>query len=114
MNKINYYFSVIIPVYNTEKYLKRCINSIINQTFPDFEIIIIDDCSNGNCKEITDSYKDERIIYIKHEKNRGTLSARKTGSINSNGQYITYIDPDDELELNALEKVYNTLKDKKD
>ncbi|WP_300742631.1 glycosyltransferase family 2 protein [uncultured Brachyspira sp.] len=111
MNKINYYFSVIIPVYNTEKYLKRCINSIINQTFPDFEIIIIDDCSNGNCKEITDSYKDERIIYIKHEKNRGTLSARKTGSINSNGQYITYIDPDDELELNALEKVYNTLKD---
>ncbi|MEI0510597.1 glycosyltransferase family 2 protein [Brachyspira intermedia] len=111
MNKINYYFSVIIPVYNTEKYLKRCINSIINQTFPDFEIIIIDDCSNGNCKEITDSYKDERMIYIKHEKNRGTLSARKTGSINSNGQYITYIDPDDELELNALEKVYNTLKD---
>uniref|UniRef100_UPI003F4BB128 glycosyltransferase family 2 protein n=1 Tax=Brachyspira catarrhinii TaxID=2528966 RepID=UPI003F4BB128 len=111
MNKINYYFSVIIPVYNTEKYLKRCINSIINQTFPDFEIIIIDDCSNGNCKEITDSYKDERMIYIKHEKNRGTLSARKTGSINSNGKYITYIDPDDELELNALEKVYNTLKD---
>ncbi|MEI0557272.1 glycosyltransferase family 2 protein [Brachyspira intermedia] len=110
MNKTNYYFSVIIPVYNTEKYLKRCINSIVNQTFSDFEIIVVDDCSNGNCKEITDSYKDSRIIYVKHEKNMGTLSARKTGSINANGKYITYIDPDDELKLNALEKIYNTVK----
>lgn len=111
MKQNNCYFSIIVPVYNTEKYLERCINSIINQTFFNFEIIVVDDCSNGNCKEITDSYKDERIIYIKHEENRGTLSARKTGTINANGKYITYIDPDDELKLNALEKIYNTIKD---
>lgn len=111
MDKINYYFSIIIPVYNTEKYLKRCIESVLNQTFSDFEIIVVDDYSNGNCKEIIDSYKDNRIIYIKHEKNKGTLYARKTGSINANGKYITYLDPDDELVSNALEKVFNVIKD---
>ncbi|ASJ20169.1 glycosyl transferase [Brachyspira hampsonii] len=111
MCKINCFFSIIIPVYNTERYLKRCINSIINQTFTEFEIIIVDDCSNGNCKEIINSYNDNRIIYIKHEQNKGTLSSRKTGSIEAKGDYITYIDPDDELKLNALEKVFNTIKD---
>ncbi|WP_157153318.1 glycosyltransferase family 2 protein [Brachyspira murdochii] len=111
MSKINCFFSIIIPVYNTERYLKRCINSIINQTFTEFEIIIVDDCSNSNCKEIINSYNDNRMIYIRHEQNKGTLSARKTGSIEAKGNYITYIDPDDELNLNALEKVFNTIKD---
>lgn len=110
MYTINCFFSIIIPVYNMERYLKRCINSIINQTFTEFEIIIVDDCSNGNCKEIVNSYNDDRIIYIRHEQNKGTLSARKTGSIEAKGYYITYIDPDDELKLNALEKVFNTIK----
>lgn len=107
MIKNNSYFSIIVPVYNTEKYLERCINSIINQTFSNFEIIVVDDCSNGNCKEIINSYNDNRIIYIKHEKNKGTLLARKTGTLKAKGEYITYIDPDDELELNALENIYN-------
>ncbi|OEJ15957.1 glycosyl transferase [Brachyspira hampsonii] len=111
MCKINCFFSIIIPVYNTEKYLKRCINSIINQTFTKFEIIIVNDCSNGNCEEIINSYNDNRIIYIRHEQNKGTLSARKTGSIEARGYYITYIDPDDELNLNALENVFKTIKD---
>ncbi|WP_295161174.1 glycosyltransferase family 2 protein [uncultured Brachyspira sp.] len=110
MNQKGSYFSIIVPVYNTEKSLKRCINSVINQTFSDFEIIIVDDCSNGNCKEITYSYQDNRIIYIKHEENKGTLSARKTGSINAKGKYITYLDSDDELDLQALEKVYSEAK----
>ncbi|WP_026364315.1 glycosyltransferase family 2 protein [Brachyspira innocens] len=111
MCRINYFFSIIVPVYNMERYLKRCINSIINQTFSEFEIIIVDDCSNGNCKEIVNSYNDDRIIYIRLEQNKGTLSARKIGSIEAKGYYITYIDPDDELKLNALEKVFNTIKD---
>ncbi|MEI0495500.1 glycosyltransferase family 2 protein [Brachyspira intermedia] len=103
------FFSVVVPVYNTEKYLPRCIESILNQTFKDIEIIIVNDCSPQNCEEIVQSYKDGRIKYIKHEINKGTLSARKTGSIEANGKYITYLDSDDELVLNAFEVIYNNI-----
>ncbi|WP_143277871.1 glycosyltransferase family 2 protein, partial [Brachyspira sp. G79] len=80
MNKIPF-FSIIIPVYNTEKYLKKCLDSVINQTFKDIEIIIVNDHSPKNCDEIVSQYKDERIVYIKHEVNKGLLLARKTGNI---------------------------------
>lgn len=103
------FFSIIIPVYNTEKYLQRCLDSVINQTFKDIEIIIVDDCSPQNCEEIVNHYKDDRIKYLKHETNRGTLAARKTGSIEANGKYITYLDSDDELILNAFEVIYNNI-----
>ena len=73
-------FSIIIPVYNTEKYLRRCLDSVVNQTFNDIEIIIVNDFSQGNCKEIIEEYqkKDNRIKYIEHSENKSLLQARKT------------------------------------
>ena len=101
-------FSIIIPVYNTEKYLSRCLDSVVNQTFRDIEIIIVNDASQGNCKEIVEEYlkKDNRIKYIEHSENKSLLQARKTGNINSTGKYIMYVDSDDEIEINACEEIY--------
>ena len=100
--------SIIVPVYNTEKYLRRCLDSLVNQTFNDIEIIIVNDCSQGNCKEIIEEYKkkDNRIKYIEHSENKGTLIARKTGSIEAEGDYITYVDSDDELDINTCKELH--------
>ena len=107
-------FSIIIPVYNTEKYLSRCLDSVVNQTFKDIEIIIVNDASQGNCKEIVKEYlkKDNRIKYIEHNENKSLLQARKTGNINSTGKYIMYVDSDDEIEINACEEIFNVIKNK--
>ena len=106
------YFSIIIPVYNTEKYLSRCLNSVVNQTFKNIEIIIVNDASQGNCKEIVEEYlkKDNRIKYIEHSENKSLLQARKTGNIASTGKYIMYVDSDDEIEINACEEIFNVIK----
>ena len=103
--------SIIVPVYNTEKYLLRCLDSLVNQTFRDIEIIIVNDYSQGNCKEIVEEYlkKDNRIKYIEHNENKGTLIARKTGSIAAEGDYITYLDSDDELDINTCEELYKVV-----
>ncbi|WP_300754281.1 glycosyltransferase family 2 protein [uncultured Brachyspira sp.] len=105
MNRIPF-FSIIVPVYNTEQYLKRCLDSIVNQTFKDIEIIIVNDHSPKNCDEIISQYKDERIIYIKHEVNKGLLLARKIGNIKASGKYIIYVDSDDEVNINMCNDVY--------
>ena len=105
MNRIPF-FSIIVPVYNTEQYLKRCLDSIVNQTFKDIEIIIVNDHSPKNCDEIVSQYKDERIIYIKHEVNKGLLLARKIGNIKASGKYIIYVDSDDEVNINMCNDVY--------
>ena len=104
----NLYFSIIVPVYNTERYLRRCLDSLVNQTFKDIKIIIVNDASQGNCKEIIEEYKkkDNRIKYIEHSENKSLLQARKTGNIASTGKYIMYVDSDDEIEINACEEIY--------
>ena len=112
MGKIPF-FSIIIPVYNTEQYLKRCLDSVVNQTFRDIEIIVVNDCSPQNCDEIISQYKDERIIYIKHDINKGLLLARKTGNIKASGEYIIYIDSDDEVNINMCDEVYKEYTKKK-
>lgn len=96
--------SVIIPVYNTEKYLRRSIESIIVQSYTDLEIILVDDGSSDSSGIICDEYasRDSRIIVI-HKKNEGLVSARKTGLRLATGQYISYIDSDDWIEPNAYE-----------
>lgn len=109
-NNVEPFISIIIPVYNTEQYLKRCLDSVVNQTFKDIEIIIVNDCSPKNCDEIVKEYNDERIVYIKHDFNNGTLASRKTGTINANGKYITYLDSDDELNINACQFIYDEYK----
>lgn len=106
----NKYLSIIIPVYNADKYLAKCLDTIINQTFKNLEIILVDDGSTDNSKEIIKSYmeKDSRIIAF-FKNNEGVSATRNLGIINSTGDYITFVDADDWINLNlyeeALEKV---------
>ena len=89
-------FSIIIPVYNVEKYLNKCVDSVLNQTFTDFEVILVDDGSPDNCPAICDSYaeKDKRVRVI-HKQNGGLSDARNTGIKNSAGKYLISLDSDD-------------------
>jgi glycosyltransferase involved in cell wall biosynthesis len=99
--------SIIVPIYNVEKYLKRCLDSILAQTFSDYECILVDDGSPDNCPKICDEYagKDGRFIAI-HQKNKGTAFARDAGVKNAGSEFITFVDGDDWLETNALEALY--------
>lgn len=108
----NIKISVIIPVYNVEKYLVECLDSVINQTFTDIEIICVNDGSTDNSLVILENYanKDSRIKIISQE-NKGVSCARNTGIAFSNGKYIYFIDSDDYLELDALNKLYNLAED---
>ena len=108
MNKQNL-ISVIVPIYNVEKYLKQCLDSIINQTYKNLEIILIDDGSTDNCGKICDDYalKDNRIKVI-HKQNGGLSSARNIGLDTAKGEYIGFIDSDDYIEKDMYENMHNT------
>lgn len=101
--------SVIIPVYNTEKYLKRCLDSVINQTLKDIEIICINDASTDGSLNILKDYaaKDNRIKIIDLSQNVGAGKARNIGIENANGEYIGFIDSDDFIDLDFYEKLYS-------
>lgn len=103
--------SVVVPVYNTEKYLDKCIKSILNQTFTDFELILVNDGSSDNSINILKKYRnmDSRVIII-DKNNGGSIKARRDGIKKSKSEYITFVDSDDWLEKNALEISYNELK----
>ncbi len=105
MKKIK--FSVIVPVYNAEKYIGKCIESILNQTCNDLELILVDDGSPDNSGAICDEYaaKDSRIKVF-HQKNGGVCVARNTGLDHAVGDYVSFVDSDDYLESNALEILY--------
>ena len=96
--------SVIVPVYNVEEYLENCLNSIINQTYKNIEIILVDDGSTDNCGGICDEYskKDNRIKVI-HKKNEGLSSARNAGLDNFKGDFVIFIDSDDEIHPQYIE-----------
>lgn len=100
--------SIIIPVYDVEQYIHECIDSVLAQTFTDFELILVDDCSPDSCPKICDEYakRDIRVKVIHKPKNEGLPQARKTGFENSSGGYIQFIDSDDWIEKNMLEKMY--------
>ena len=106
--------SVVVPVYKVEKYLKRCIESIIKQTYKNIEIILVDDGSPDNCGKICDEYasKDKRIKVI-HKKNGGLSSARNEGLKIANGEYISFIDSDDYISNVFIEKLYSICKEQK-
>ena len=99
--------SIIIPVYNTEEYLRQCLDSVLLQTFRDIEIICVDDGSTDSSPQILDSYKahDSRIKVI-HKENTGLVAARKTGLAAATGKYIGYVDSDDWIEPMMYEKLY--------
>ena len=104
--------SVIIPVYNTEKFIAQCIESVQKQTLQDFEIIIVDDKTPDGSMEIVKSYanQDHRIRIIHHEINRGLMVARRTGYKAAQGDYIMFLDSDDSLPADALESLYRRMK----
>ena len=102
--------SVIVPVYNVEKYLSRCIDSILNQTYKDYEIILIDDGSKDSSGKICDEYaKNHNNISVIHTKNRGLSAARNTGTENSHGEYITFVDSDDLISNSFLSDLYTLI-----
>lgn len=103
-------FSIIVPVYNVEEYLNNCIKSLINQTYDNFEIILVDDGSPDNSPQICDEYakKDSRIKVI-HKENGGVTSARKAGSNAATGDYIVCVDADDWVEDTYLEEFANAI-----
>ncbi len=104
--------SIVVPVYNVEKYLKKCIDSIINQTYKNLEIILVDDGSPDNCGKICDDYAeiDNRIKVI-HKKNGGLSDARNVGIKNSLGKYISFVDSDDYIKSNMIEELYKAIKE---
>ncbi|WP_423800051.1 glycosyltransferase family 2 protein [Neobacillus sp. SAB-20_R2A] len=105
-------FSIIIPVYNAEKYIHECLESILAQNFKDFEVILVDDGSPDNCGDICDEYmkKDDRVKVI-HKTNQGASSARNEGLKLSVGQYVIFIDSDDYIKSeDFLAKVYEQSK----
>lgn len=96
--------SVIIPVYNKEKYIYKCIDSVINQSYKNLEIIIIDDCSSDNSLNIICNFMDKRIKVIKLENNMGVSYSRNIGIKNSSGDYICFLDADDYWNRSKIEK----------
>lgn len=103
--------SVIVPIYNVEKYLSKCVDSIINQTYNNLEIILVDDGSPDNCPKICDEYakKDDRIKVI-HKENGGLSDARNAGMKIATGEYISFIDSDDYISNNFIETLYSAMK----
>ena len=101
--------SVILPIYNVEKYLRKCLDSVINQTFKDIEIICVNDCSLDNSQSIILEYakKDNRIKIINNEKNSGIGFSRNIGINESSGEYISFIDSDDFVSLDYIEILYS-------
>ena len=97
-------FSVVIPVYNAEKYLGECLTSVTEQTFQNFEIIVVDDGSTDRSPQICDEFSSLNPSRIKviHQQNRGQFSARKIGIENAQGKYLVFVDADDMLDRNAL------------
>lgn len=108
------FFSVIVPVYNVEKYLSQCVDSILNQSFSDFELILVDDGSTDNSPKMCDEYadKDKRVKVI-HKENGGAAASRNFGTDASMGKYIVYIDSDDYVDDNEfLNKLYTKANEK--
>ena len=102
--------SVIVPVYNVEKYLRRCVETIQKQTYADLEIILIDDGSTDDSGKICDDFsKGDRRIKVIHKKNEGLSAARNTGMENATGEYITFVDSDDYIDSKMYEKMIMAL-----
>ena len=105
--------SIIIPVYNVEKYISQCLDSAINQSLKDIEIIIVDDCGSDKSMDIAKEYakNDSRIKIIKNSQNQGPFTSRNNAVLAANGEYLVFLDSDDFLDLRACEIAYNATKD---
>ena len=113
MIKENKKLSIIVPVYNAEKYMEKCLDRLLEQSYKNIEIIIVNDCSQGNCEDIAEKYKkiDDRVKYIKHEKNKGLFQARITGSSIATGEYIAFLDSDDYVSIDYYRTLMNNIQE---
>lgn len=104
--------SVIVPIYNAEKTLRKCVDSLLAQTFQNFEILLIDDGSPDQCGAICDEYaKQDSRVRVIHQENQGVSAARQCGMDNAQGEYTIHTDPDDWVEPNMLEELYKKAKE---
>ena len=102
--------SIIVPIYKKEEYLEQCIESLVHQTYPNLDIILIDDGSPDQCGEICDNYaKQYESIRVIHQENLGQPAAENVGMENAKGEYITFVDADDWLEPDCIDKVLNEI-----
>lgn len=103
--------SIVIPCYNAEHYLSECLDSILKNASAQFEIICVDDCSIDNTIQIIESYlnKNSNIFFVRHSENKGTLEARRSGSLAATGEYILFVDPDDRLVSGCLKNLVQSL-----
>ena len=106
--------SIIVPIYNVEKYLNRCMETLLNQTLKEIEIILVDDGSPDNCPQMCDEYakKDDRIKVI-HKRNEGLGFARNSGLEIATGEYVAFVDSDDYVDLNMYKVLYGHIKEYK-
>ncbi len=112
-NKKSYKLSVVVAVYNLEEYLPRCLDSLVNQTLEDIEILCVDDGSIDSAPQIIDEYatKYPDKIKVYHKENGGEFTTRNYGLERARGEYVTFVDTDDYVELNWAEKLYNAAKE---
>ena len=103
------FFTVIIPLYNKEMYIENAIKSILNQTFTDFELLIINDCSTDKSIEIASKFAFEKVQIIHHKKNSGLAATRNTGIKKATSNYVTFLDADDLWKPHFLEKIFNLI-----
>lgn len=110
MDYIKEKISVIVPIYNVEKYLAQCVDSIINQTYDNLEIILVDDGSTDSCRYICDKYeKTDKRIKVIHKSNGGLSTARNSGIKNSTSKYLFFVDSDDYLDINTIDILYRDM-----
>lgn len=95
--------SIVVPLYNAEEYIKTCLDSIIGQTFEDFEVVVVNDCSTDKSVEIVESYDDPRIKLVQKKSNSGDAATRNIGITNARGKYVYFVDDDDALMPQTLE-----------
>ncbi len=103
--------SIIMPSYNTGKFIQETIDSVINQTYDNWELIIVDDCSSDNTDDIVKSINDNRVIYLKNERNNGAAISRNKALRKAKGKWIAFLDSDDLWKENKLEKQIKFMKD---
>lgn len=104
------YFTIVIPLFNREKEIVRAVKSCINQSFKNFEIVIVDDASSDRSVQVVKNMKDQRINLVCHEQNKGVCPARNTGIKQAKGEWILLLDSDDELAVDSLLQIYEFAK----
>lgn len=109
----NIKISVIVPVYNVEKYIRQCLESIINQTYKNLEIIIVNDGTRDNSMKIVEEYLSDERIRVINKENGGISSARNRGIEEATGEYVSFVDSDDWLEIDLYERIVQILEGNK-